>query len=339
MEKAEERLPSLRGLSLLVLDDDPNVVRSLVRVLGGLGADVAGARSVREARLALEETSPDAVLADLRLKDGTGLELLPDYLGHNPDGRFYVITGHGSIDNAVEALRQGARHYFEKPVDPLILNVFPGESGATRVYEDEGDTDDYRTGSFAFTPVEFERKDGRLRLVVGPVEGDYPGMPGARAYELRLVLTHPPEEVRINGESARYGSGAEPGTWDYDGDELTTRIRTPVFDVRERTVVEIRSAAASGDGRLSGGKGAFRRLKRFMKFLARNNWDKSVYSNDTVVRAAQTGHRIGLDPSRAGEEMRRFEEDRRETMQMVYEISRERPEFRPYVDLFRASGF
>jgi DNA-binding NtrC family response regulator len=121
VEKAGVDLPDLNGLSLLVVDDDPGVVRGMTRVLKGLGAEVRGVGSVREARLELAETAPDAVLADLQLKDGTGLELLPDYLGLHPDGAFYMITGHGSVDNAVEALRQGARHYFEKPVDPLVL--------------------------------------------------------------------------------------------------------------------------------------------------------------------------------------------------------------------------
>jgi DNA-binding NtrC family response regulator len=121
VEEAEEKLPELSGLTLLVLDDDPGIVRSLIRVLSGLGAEVTGVGSLREARLSLEGEPPDAVLADLQLKDGSGLELLPDFLGRNPDGAFYMITGHGSIDNAVEALRRGARHYFEKPVDPIAL--------------------------------------------------------------------------------------------------------------------------------------------------------------------------------------------------------------------------
>jgi len=119
--QAEKALPSLSGLSLLVVDDDPNIVRGMMRVLIGLGADVTGVASVREARTALAKGAPDAVLADLQLKDGTGLDLLPAYLSRQPGGAFYMITGHGSVDNAVEALRQGARHYFEKPVDPLAL--------------------------------------------------------------------------------------------------------------------------------------------------------------------------------------------------------------------------
>jgi DNA-binding NtrC family response regulator len=121
VEKIQENLPSLSGLSLLVLDDDAAIVRGLTRVLNGLGADVTGVGSLREARMSLNDLLPDAVLADLQLKDGTGLELLPDYLSLYPEGAFYIITGHGSVDNAVEALRQGARHYFEKPVDPIAL--------------------------------------------------------------------------------------------------------------------------------------------------------------------------------------------------------------------------
>jgi DNA-binding NtrC family response regulator len=121
VEQTEKALPSLSGLSLLVVDYDPSVVRGMIRVLSGLGAEVTGVASVREARVSLSGRAPDAVLADLQLKDGTGLELLPDYLGRQPGGAFYMVTGHGSVDNAVEALRQGARHYFEKPVDPLAL--------------------------------------------------------------------------------------------------------------------------------------------------------------------------------------------------------------------------
>ena len=84
VEQAEKALPSLSDLSLLVVDDDPSVVRGMIRVLSGLGADVTGVASVREARVSLDEATPDAVLADLQLKDGTGLDLLPDYLGRHP---------------------------------------------------------------------------------------------------------------------------------------------------------------------------------------------------------------------------------------------------------------
>lgn len=121
VEGADDTLPDLSGLSLLVVDDDAGIVRGLARFLTGLGARVIGVGSLREARIVLADTMPDALLADLRLKDGVGLDLLPDYLARGPDAAFYVITGHGSVNNAVDALKQGARHYFEKPADPLEL--------------------------------------------------------------------------------------------------------------------------------------------------------------------------------------------------------------------------
>ncbi len=117
----QKTLPNLNGLSILLVDDDYAILRSLQRVLTELGASVTGVSSVREGMLSLERASFDAVLADLQLKDGVGTELLPGYLSRHPDGAFYMLTGHASVDNAVECLRQGALHYFEKPVDPIAL--------------------------------------------------------------------------------------------------------------------------------------------------------------------------------------------------------------------------
>ncbi len=114
-------LPDLSGLRLLILDDDQAILRSLGRALRGLGGEVTTAGSLREARLRLPEHPPDVVLADLKLRDGTGLDLLPQYQELHPGGIFYLITGHGSVDNAVTALRHGVRDYLQKPVDPIDL--------------------------------------------------------------------------------------------------------------------------------------------------------------------------------------------------------------------------
>jgi len=118
---SRDDLPDLAGLRLLVLDDDPAIQRSLGRALRGLGGEVITAGSLREARLRLEEATLDVVLADLRLRDGTGLDLLPEFQQRHPDGIFYLITGHGSVDNAVTALKHGVRDYLQKPVDPIDL--------------------------------------------------------------------------------------------------------------------------------------------------------------------------------------------------------------------------
>jgi DNA-binding NtrC family response regulator len=113
--------PNLKGLSLLLVDDDPAIIRSVGRALRGLGAEIRSAGSIEEARLSLVSFHPDAVLADLQLKDGEGLELVSFFHNLCPHGAFYLITGYGSVENAVASIKQGVRQYFQKPVDPIAL--------------------------------------------------------------------------------------------------------------------------------------------------------------------------------------------------------------------------
>ncbi len=115
----ESRLPVLSGCTILIMDDDHNILRSMSRLFNELQAQVVTAASLREARLKLEVGCCDVVLADLKLKDGVGLDLLPLFQQINPDGLFYLLTGHGSVDNAVQALKSGVRDYLQKPVDLL----------------------------------------------------------------------------------------------------------------------------------------------------------------------------------------------------------------------------
>ena len=116
-----DELPDLQGMHIMVLDDDPSIQRSLARALRGLGGEVKTAGSLHEAKLQLETHTPDVLLADLQLHKGTGLDLLPFYQQRFPEGLFYLITGHGSVDSAVTALKQGVRDYLLKPVDPIAL--------------------------------------------------------------------------------------------------------------------------------------------------------------------------------------------------------------------------
>jgi alpha-glucosidase len=238
---------------------------------------------------------------------------------------------------AIIPMQSPGRRSDAGPVDPLILCLFPGDSGAARVYEDEGDNSNYKTGQFSFTPVRSRRSGGGTTIVIDPVEGRYPGMPERRSYELRLVRTFPPRKVTIDGRVARYSTDPAPGTWSYDGDDLATRVFVPEGSIRRKVEVQVTFPDRDSE-LLSGRKGMFSRLGKFMKFLARNNWDKSKYSNDTVVRAAQTGHRIGLDPSRAPDQIQAFQADWRETLKMIEECSLEKWNYTPYLDLLNASN-
>ncbi len=121
MMATTDTLPDLKGLQILVLDDDQAIQRSLARALRGLGATVHTAGDLRTAELLLESEPMTIVLADLKLKQGTGLDLLPIFQQRCPSGLFYLITGHGSVDSAVTAMKHGVRDYLQKPVDPIAL--------------------------------------------------------------------------------------------------------------------------------------------------------------------------------------------------------------------------
>ncbi len=114
-------LPNLNGLCIFLVDDDPAIIRSMGRALRGLGATVRTAGSVKEAKSALTDFHPDIVLSDLQLKDGHGLLLVSEYLKHAPNGNFYMITGHGNIENAVESIKLGVKDFIQKPLDPIKL--------------------------------------------------------------------------------------------------------------------------------------------------------------------------------------------------------------------------
>jgi DNA-binding NtrC family response regulator len=102
----------------LIVDDANDNRRAMAEWLAAQGFDpVRGARTLREARERVNADSYDLVLLDLSLPDGQGLQLL-DFLQQDGDqADIVVITGHGSIDSAVEAMRAGATDYLTKPVD------------------------------------------------------------------------------------------------------------------------------------------------------------------------------------------------------------------------------
>lgn len=103
--------------SVLVVDDEPDLrtLYELTLLREGYRVDVAG--TVAEARAHLQVRRFDAVITDMRLPDGHGMELLRDLLTQHRPERCIVITAYGSPENAVEALKAGAFDYLTKPVD------------------------------------------------------------------------------------------------------------------------------------------------------------------------------------------------------------------------------
>jgi DNA-binding NtrC family response regulator len=100
----------------LLVDDDPEALEWLSELAKGEGFSVAQADSLRAARIHLSRLQPDVLLTDLQLPDGQGIELVKD-LESRESTEVILITGHASVESAVQALRLGASDYLVKPVD------------------------------------------------------------------------------------------------------------------------------------------------------------------------------------------------------------------------------
>jgi DNA-binding NtrC family response regulator len=111
--------------SILLVDDDSAFRNVMSGELRRLGFDVAAAGGGVEAMALLERQERDIVLLDLRLPGMDGLETLKAIRARHPSAEVIMLTGHGSIDNAIESVRMGAFDYITKPcpLDEIQIRV------------------------------------------------------------------------------------------------------------------------------------------------------------------------------------------------------------------------
>src|SRR5271154_4196291 len=102
-------------IRFVIVDDEQSIRRLCMTVGQGLGFDCAEAETAEAALQSLEAGLPDIVVTDLKLPNRTGVDLLRKIKEQLPRTEVAIMTGHGSIESAVEAMRQGAYDYIEKP--------------------------------------------------------------------------------------------------------------------------------------------------------------------------------------------------------------------------------
>ncbi len=111
--------------TLLLIDDDRTFSSLAGQVLEQEGFKVRLARSLHAAREDLAKEAPDLVVLDRRLPDGDGLSFLPELKSQHPRAVVLMVTAHGDIASAVEAVQRGAWDYLAKPIelDDLVLRA------------------------------------------------------------------------------------------------------------------------------------------------------------------------------------------------------------------------
>ena len=115
----------------LLVDDDVNFVLGLAEVVGREGFTTKTATSLKEARNEIGKAVPDVLLIDLHLPDGSGIDVVKE-LEESPGPEIVLITGHGTIETAVEAMRHGASDYLVKPVDFARVRMVLANVARTR---------------------------------------------------------------------------------------------------------------------------------------------------------------------------------------------------------------
>jgi DNA-binding NtrC family response regulator len=117
---------------ILLVDDEPEIGWILSRALGEAGYEVATAEAAQAAVTAFEEKAPEVVLLDLRLPDGDGLDVLRRIRELDEHVPVIMLTGHGTIESAVSAMKLGAFDYLIKPVHLEELRVVMEKALETR---------------------------------------------------------------------------------------------------------------------------------------------------------------------------------------------------------------
>ena len=205
----------------------------------------------------------------------------------------YVKTG------AIVPMQPAMLHSGEKPVDPLIVNVWPlapSESSSYSVYEDSGVSVEYQRGVFARTPIKAAQNGDTLRVEIGPVEGSYPGMLKTRGFELRLPADWPPAAVKVNGKAVPFVKPGEQGGWRFDGNTLTTIIPVPAQSTAAKVVVEVqrKPGQAKDRGKIDGFAGKMTLLRG--AYDAMQATGPVAGPSTALVDAMQSGDRLSYFP-------------------------------------------
>ncbi len=115
--KPEDSVATGGDRSLLIVDDDKPFLQRVARAMEARGYAVDTADSVADGVKKAETAPPAFAVIDLRLDDGSGLDVVEQVRQRRPDSRVVVLTGYGNIATAVTAVKLGAIDYLAKPAD------------------------------------------------------------------------------------------------------------------------------------------------------------------------------------------------------------------------------
>jgi two-component system, NtrC family, response regulator AlgB len=109
---------------VLVVDDEPNILKTMGVCFNAIGYETQLFSKPQDALEILHREKFDLAFVDLKMAPIDGMELLAEIKKYSPETTVIIVTAHGSIDTAIEAVKRGAYHYLQKPFDFKELQLF-----------------------------------------------------------------------------------------------------------------------------------------------------------------------------------------------------------------------
>ena len=107
----------------LLIDDEPDILELLSITLLRMGLDYTTAENTSQAKSLIDKKNFDLCLTDMKLPDGSGMEILQYIQQKQPNTPVAVLTAHGNMETAIEAMKLGAFDFISKPVDLTSLRA------------------------------------------------------------------------------------------------------------------------------------------------------------------------------------------------------------------------
>ena len=184
--------------AVLIIEDETTLAKNIQLYLARADYEVRIANTAEEGLRQVESFKPDAVLLDLRLPDMSGLEAFGRIRAIDSQAKVIIVTAHGNVETAVEAMKNGAYDFLSKPLVlgklKLLLDKAVGQTrleGALSYYLDKDAGDGHLAALIGDSPPMQALKDQLRRLIEA---------------ERMLRGTEPPPAVLITGET---GTGKE----------------------------------------------------------------------------------------------------------------------------------
>ena len=151
---------------ILIVDDDESTCKTLSRIFGKKGYEIETAGTGKEALEKAQAKSFNSTLLDIRLPDIAGVELIEPLKATNPDMVVIMITGHASIENAMQALNEGASAYIIKPLDmdQVLVMVREALEKQALIVENRAIIESLQESEERYSAIFNEARDGMVLI-------------------------------------------------------------------------------------------------------------------------------------------------------------------------------